>query len=76
MASLRPSARTRQPVGVGAGDLPRSYAPPDFPALDVSGVRWVSYGGAPIAESLVHAIKEAFPNSARRQRLRLTEPPR
>ena len=26
-------------------------------------MRWVSYGGAPIAESLVHAIKEAFPNA-------------
>jgi long-chain acyl-CoA synthetase len=36
---------------------------PSFPALDVSGVRWVSYGGAPIAESLVHAIKDAFPNA-------------
>jgi long-chain acyl-CoA synthetase len=36
---------------------------PDFSALDVSGVRWISYGGAPIAESLVHAIQEAFPNA-------------
>lgn len=36
---------------------------PRFPALDVSGVRWVSYGGAPIAESLVHAIEDAFPNA-------------
>jgi long-chain acyl-CoA synthetase len=36
---------------------------PRFPTLDVSGVRWVSYGGAPIAESLVHRIKEAFPNA-------------
>jgi acyl-CoA synthetase (AMP-forming)/AMP-acid ligase II len=36
---------------------------PSFGELDVSGVRWVSYGGAPIAESLVHAIKEAFPNA-------------
>ncbi|MDQ6810301.1 MAG: AMP-binding protein [Actinomycetota bacterium] len=36
---------------------------PNFPALDVSGVRWVSYGGAPIAESLVHRIKDAFPNA-------------
>jgi long-chain acyl-CoA synthetase len=34
---------------------------PRFPELDVSRVRWVSYGGAPIAESLVHAIKDAFP---------------
>jgi len=36
---------------------------PRFPELDVSGVRWLSYGGAPIAESLVHAIKDAFPDA-------------
>jgi acyl-CoA synthetase (AMP-forming)/AMP-acid ligase II len=36
---------------------------PQFAALDVSGVRWVSYGGAPIAESLVAQIKDAFPNA-------------
>jgi long-chain acyl-CoA synthetase len=34
---------------------------PRFAELDVSRVRWVSYGGAPIAESLVHQIMEAFP---------------
>jgi long-chain acyl-CoA synthetase len=36
---------------------------PRFAELDVNHVRWVSYGGAPIAESLVHAIEEAFPNA-------------
>jgi acyl-CoA synthetase (AMP-forming)/AMP-acid ligase II len=36
---------------------------PRFSELDVSDVRWISYGGAPIAESLVHAIKHAFPNA-------------
>jgi long-chain acyl-CoA synthetase len=36
---------------------------PQFSELDVSDVRWVSYGGAPIAESLVHAIQAAFPNA-------------
>jgi long-chain acyl-CoA synthetase len=36
---------------------------PKFAELDVSGVRWVSYGGAPIAESLVHRIKDAFPRA-------------
>jgi long-chain acyl-CoA synthetase len=36
---------------------------PAFAELDVSGVRWVSYGGAPIAESLVQQIKDAFPNA-------------
>jgi long-chain acyl-CoA synthetase len=36
---------------------------PSFAELDVSNVRWVSYGGAPIATSLVHQIMEAFPNA-------------
>jgi len=36
---------------------------PRFANLDVSRVTWVSYGGAPIAESLVHQIKDAFPNA-------------
>jgi long-chain acyl-CoA synthetase len=36
---------------------------PRFTELDVSDVRWISYGGAPIATSLVHAIKQAFPNA-------------
>jgi acyl-CoA synthetase (AMP-forming)/AMP-acid ligase II len=36
---------------------------PRFRELDVSRVTWVSYGGAPIAESLVHEIEDAFPNA-------------
>ena len=36
---------------------------PRFADADVTGVRWVGYGGAPIAPSLVIALKEAFPNS-------------
>jgi long-chain acyl-CoA synthetase len=36
---------------------------PKFTELDVSQVRWVSYGGAPIAESLVYRIQKAFPNA-------------
>jgi acyl-CoA synthetase (AMP-forming)/AMP-acid ligase II len=36
---------------------------PKFAQLDVSRVRWISYGGAPIAESLVHRLKEAFPQA-------------
>ncbi|OBK09933.1 class I adenylate-forming enzyme family protein [Mycobacterium asiaticum] len=35
----------------------------DFGAADVSGVRWVGYGGAPIAPSLVRAVKDAFPQA-------------
>ncbi len=38
-------------------------AHPQFSALDVSSVRWVAYGGAPIATSLVRSIAEAFPNA-------------
>jgi long-chain acyl-CoA synthetase len=36
---------------------------PSFSELDVSGIRWASYGGAPIAESLVRRIQESFPNA-------------
>ncbi len=35
----------------------------DFRNTDVSGVRWVGYGGAPIAPSLVKAVKSAFPEA-------------
>jgi long-chain acyl-CoA synthetase len=38
-------------------------AHPRFAQLDVSRVRWISYGGAPIAESLVEAIQKAFPQA-------------
>jgi acyl-CoA synthetase (AMP-forming)/AMP-acid ligase II len=34
-----------------------------FPDADVSGVRWVGYGGAPIAPSLVRSVKEGFPHA-------------
>jgi acyl-CoA synthetase (AMP-forming)/AMP-acid ligase II len=36
---------------------------PRFAELDVSGVRWISYGGAPISESLVERIMHAFPQA-------------
>ncbi|ORW04284.1 class I adenylate-forming enzyme family protein [Mycobacterium kyorinense] len=36
----------------------------DFKDADVSSVRWVGYGGAPIAPSLVKAVKSAFPQAA------------
>jgi acyl-CoA synthetase (AMP-forming)/AMP-acid ligase II len=35
----------------------------DFAAADVSGVRWLAYGGAPIAPSLVRSVKNAFPQA-------------
>ncbi|MBW0019314.1 MAG: AMP-binding protein [Mycobacterium sp.] len=34
-----------------------------FGGTDVSGVRWVGYGGAPIAPALVRSVKEAFPQA-------------
>ncbi len=36
---------------------------PAFKEADVSSVRWVGYGGAPIATSTVIALKEAFPKA-------------
>jgi acyl-CoA synthetase (AMP-forming)/AMP-acid ligase II len=36
---------------------------PDFGEFDLSHVGWVSYGGAPIAPSLVRHIKQGFPNA-------------
>ena len=36
---------------------------PSFKELDASNIRWVSYGGAPIAPELVARIMEAFPNA-------------
>ena len=36
---------------------------PVFADADVSTVRWVGYGGAPIAPSLVLALQEAFPQA-------------
>jgi acyl-CoA synthetase (AMP-forming)/AMP-acid ligase II len=35
----------------------------EFANADVSGVRWVGYGGAPIAPSLVRSVKNAFPQA-------------
>src|SRR6266853_3334655 len=36
---------------------------PAFPNIDTKGVRWVMYGGAPIAPDLVGRIAGAFPNA-------------
>src|SRR3954470_3583348 len=36
---------------------------PKFADADLGCVRWVSYGGAPIAASMVHMIMEAFPTA-------------
>jgi len=36
---------------------------PQFAGTDVSAVRYLSYGGAPIAPDLVHAIQRGFPSA-------------
>jgi acyl-CoA synthetase (AMP-forming)/AMP-acid ligase II len=36
---------------------------PNFQEFDTKDIRWVSYGGAPIAPELVARIMEAFPNA-------------
>jgi acyl-CoA synthetase (AMP-forming)/AMP-acid ligase II len=36
----------------------------DFRKADVSAVRWVGYGGAPIAPSLAKGVQSAFPQAA------------
>jgi long-chain acyl-CoA synthetase len=36
---------------------------PNFGEFDMGGVRWLSYGGAPIAPALVQQIMEKFPNA-------------
>lgn len=35
----------------------------EFASMDASGVRWVGYGGAPIAPTLVRSVKAAFPQA-------------
>jgi long-chain acyl-CoA synthetase len=35
----------------------------NFPEIDTRGVRWLGYGGAPIAPDLVGRIMDAFPNA-------------
>jgi acyl-CoA synthetase (AMP-forming)/AMP-acid ligase II len=46
---------------------------PNFKDLDTAGIKWVSYGGAPIAPELVARIMEAFPNARLGNGFGLTE---
>jgi long-chain acyl-CoA synthetase len=46
---------------------------PDLGEFDLSGVGWVTYGGAPIAPDLVHRIKQGFPNARVGQGFGMTE---
>lgn len=36
---------------------------PNFQEIDVTNIRWLTYGGAPIAPELVARIMESFPNA-------------
>jgi acyl-CoA synthetase (AMP-forming)/AMP-acid ligase II len=36
---------------------------PNFKEIDVTNIRWLTYGGAPIAPELVARIMESFPNA-------------
>ncbi len=46
---------------------------PQFPDIDVSGVRWMLYGGAPIAPDLVRKLQKEFPNARLGNGFGLTE---
>ena len=46
---------------------------PDFSRLDVSGIRWVGYGGAPISRNQVLRMRDAFPNARLGNGFGLTE---
>lgn len=46
---------------------------PEFSGHDMSGVRWVGYGGAPIAPALVHQLREAFPKAKLKNGFGMTE---
>ena len=46
---------------------------PGFADLDVSGIRWVTYGGAPVARDQVLRMMEAFPNASLGNGFGLTE---
>lgn len=46
---------------------------PQFATIDVSQVRWLVYGGAPIAPGLVSKLKDAFPNAQLGNGFGLTE---
>ncbi|MHB1486364.1 MAG: class I adenylate-forming enzyme family protein [Acidimicrobiales bacterium] len=46
---------------------------PDFADVDVSAVRWLSYGGAPTPPDVVARIRQAFPNARLGNGFGLTE---
>ncbi len=46
---------------------------PAFAAADVSRVRFIGYGGAPMPPALVHRVKAAFPNANVRNGFGMTE---
>ena len=46
---------------------------PNFPDVDVSNVRWVTYGGAPTAPDVVAKLRSSFPNARLGNGFGLTE---
>jgi long-chain acyl-CoA synthetase len=46
---------------------------PEFPSIDTKSVRWIMYGGAPMAPDLVTRIIELFPNARAGNGFGLTE---
>ena len=46
---------------------------PNFPEVDVSNVRWVTYGGAPTAPDVVAKLRTSFPNARLGNGFGLTE---
>jgi acyl-CoA synthetase (AMP-forming)/AMP-acid ligase II len=51
----------------------RAINQPNFRDFDASSLRWISYGGAPIAPELIERIREAFPNARVGNAFGLTE---
>jgi acyl-CoA synthetase (AMP-forming)/AMP-acid ligase II len=46
---------------------------PNFPDVDVSGVGWVTYGGAPTAPDVIAKLRSSFPNARLGNGFGLTE---
>ena len=46
---------------------------PNFPDIDVSGIRWVTYGGAPTAPDVIAKLRSSFPNARLGNGFGLTE---
>jgi acyl-CoA synthetase (AMP-forming)/AMP-acid ligase II len=50
-----------------------AMAQPNFRDFDMSGIRWLTYGGAPCPPELIRAMRQGFPNAALGNGFGLTE---